>query len=46
MLHGTLSEQKRFVQNQNIKIRTNPLESDSSGGQISGESNDSDNLKS
>ena len=25
LLHGVLSEQKRFVQNQNIKIKQNPL---------------------
>jgi hypothetical protein len=26
LMHGTLSEQKKFIQNQNIKIRQNPLE--------------------
>jgi hypothetical protein len=38
LLHGTLSEQKRFVQNQNIKIKQNPLESDSSTDLGSGDS--------
>jgi len=38
LLHGTLSEQKRFVQNQNIKIKQNPLESDSATDLGSGDS--------
>jgi S-adenosylmethionine:diacylglycerol 3-amino-3-carboxypropyl transferase len=25
MMHGTLREQKRFVQNQNVKIKRNPI---------------------
>ena len=29
LLHGTLSKQKKFIQNQNIKICRNPLESES-----------------
>jgi hypothetical protein len=29
ILHGTLSKQKKFIQNQNIKICRNPLESES-----------------
>ena len=42
LLHGTLSEQKRFVQNQNIKIKQNPLESDSG---LEASSGDSEEIK-
>ena len=28
LFHGILSEQKRFIQNQNIKIKQNPLDSE------------------
>ena len=43
MLHGVLSEQKRFVQNQNIKIKRSPVTDEESE---SGESNQSsENLK-
>jgi len=28
MMHGTLSEQKRFIQNTNVKIKQNPVKSD------------------
>jgi hypothetical protein len=42
LLHGTLSEQKRFIQNQNIKIKQNPLESDSG---LEASSGDSEEIK-
>ena len=30
MMHGTLSEQKKFIQNTNVKIRQDPIKSDNS----------------
>ncbi len=38
MIHGRLSEQKRFIQNQNVKIRHNPIQSGTSDSTTSSES--------
>ena len=45
IMHGTLSEQKKFIQNQNIKIKQNPLNETSNSSDISSSPNISEESK-